>query len=415
MSHGTLALAHHWNLRQSGGPLNWIRLYEHPGLHRSMQDTASHSSPVTDSAAAASAWGIGQRVNNRAINITPDGKAPDPILRHAKKSGKRVGLVSTCRITHATPAGFAANMANRNNENAILRQYLERDIDVLLGGGARHFSQGGSEAPSVDYFREFAQAGYEVARTRNQLKAVSKKQSRLLGIFSDSHLPYAIDRKNDPSLGDTPGLPEMFEAGLAQLAGSRDGFVLQVEGGRVDHAGHANDPAAILHEQLEFDRCIPIATEFIEKHPDTMLIVTTDHGTGGCQLNGLGQAYNGTGPALDRIDQFKHSFEWLERRYKTSGQFDADLFEYATGIAASEAQAKAIEEAIQDPNIHYLNSMMTRAVADELAATTATGWSSKNHTGENVELLAFGPGSKRIPGFIQNSELNGIMRAALEI
>jgi alkaline phosphatase len=415
MSHGTLALAHHWNIRHKGERLNWMHLYERSGLHRSMQDTASLSSPVTDSAAAASAWGGGQRVHNGALNVTPEGKPLKPLLLHAKDAGKRVGLVSTCRITHATPAGFAANMPNRNNENAILQQYLEREIDVLLGGGARHFSQKNPNGGLLDYFQQFQKTGYYLARTRGELKAASRKHNRLLGIFSDSHVPYAIDRKNDPSLTDTPSLPEMFEAALGQLNHSKEGFVLQVEGGRVDHAGHANDPAAILQEQLEFDRCIPIATDFIEKHPDTLLIVTTDHGTGGCQLNGLGRAYQDSGPALDRINQFKHSFEWLEKRYKTSGEFDADLFAYATGITPSEKQAKVIREAIKDPKITYLNSMMTRAVADQLAATTATGWTSNNHTAENVELLAFGPGSKKIPGFLQNFELNGIMRDALQI
>ena len=83
----------------------------------------------------------------------------------------------------------------------------------------------------------------------------------------------------------------MFSAALNQLNGMKEGFVLQVEGGRVDHAGHGNDAGGILHEFLEFDACIPIALEFIESHPDTMLVVTTDHGTGGCQLDGAGSAY----------------------------------------------------------------------------------------------------------------------------
>jgi len=114
----------------------------------------------------------------------------------------------------------------------------------------------------------------------------------------------------------------MFKSALSNLENSKQGFVLQVEGGRVDHAGHANDPGAILHELLEFDECIPVALEFIDKHPDTMLIMTTDHGTGGCQLDGSGARYKDSGPALDRINQFRYSFEWLEKRFRATGKFN---------------------------------------------------------------------------------------------
>ena len=85
----------------------------------------------------------------------------------------------------------------------------------------------------------------------------------------------------------------MFKAALASLGGTNEGFFLQVEGGRVDHAGHANDAGAILHEYLEYDDCIPVALEYIKEHPDTLLIVTTDHGTGGCQLDGQGSVTSG--------------------------------------------------------------------------------------------------------------------------
>jgi len=415
MCHGTLGLAHHWNRRRHGKHLNWMQLYLRPGLHRCMQDTASHNSPVTDSAAAASAWGSGQRVNNGSINVNPEGKTFEPIWLRAKRAGKSTGLVSTCRISHATPAGFAANVASRGNEKAIIAQYLDRGIDLLLGGGAEQFVHVNEDGSKVDYFGAFADAGYAVVRDRAGLKRLSKKEKRVLGIFSDSHMPYAIDRRNDLSLRNTPGLAEMFATALGQLEGSENGFVLQVEAGRVDHAGHANDPGAILHEQLEFDDCIPRAVEFIEKHPDTMLIVTTDHGTGGCQLDGKGHYYKDSGPALDRMNKLKYSFEWLEERFRVAGEFNAELFAHATGLTASESQAAKIQAAIEDPNTTYLSSKMTDAFADELKEIASVGWTSNNHTAENVELMAFGPGSEDLPGFIRNEELFGIMTGALKI
>lgn len=410
MCNGTLGLAHHWNLRNQGELLNWMQLYERPDLHRCLQDTASKSSPVTDSAAAASAWGCGYRVNNGSLNVDADGKHHEPLYTRAKQAGKRTGLISTCRVSHATPAGFAANVLNRGQEDAIVAQYLDRGVDLILGGGARHFDRGES-----DYFTKFGEAGYQIARYSDQLDRLPADGRPVLGIFSESHVPYAIDRKNDRSLAKVPGLPAMFRSGLKHLEGAEEGFLLQVEAGRVDHAGHANDPGAILHEQLEFDACIPIALEFIEKHPDTLLIVTTDHGTGGCQLDGLGSRYVESGPALERINQFRYSFEWLEKRFRATGEFNPVPFTLATGITPSPEQAAAIQAAISDPKMNYLSSKIARIFADELASISSVGWSSNNHTAENVELLALGPGAGSVPAFMPNNELFGIMTDALKI
>jgi alkaline phosphatase len=415
MCNGTLGLSHHWHLRNRKQPLNWMRLYEREDLVRSFQDTASASSPVTDSAAAASAWGSGHNVMNRSINTAEDGTVWTPLYELARNARKRTGLVSTCRISHATPAGFASSVDHRDKEHEILRQYLERKVDVLLGGGRSKFLTSREDGTDSDLFPEFEAGGYTLVKDRKRLAALRGNEARVLGIFSESHVPYALDRQNDPALKNVPSLPDMFGAALKNLEGSSDGFLLQVEGGRVDHAGHANDPGAILHEMLEFDACIPMALEFIEKHPDTLLIVTTDHGTGGCQLDGLGSGYNESGPALDRINQFNHSFEWLERRYRTKGEFSAEDFVRATGITPTGAQGRAIQALLEDPEVKYLTSALTEIVSKELTKVTATGWSSNNHTAEMVELLAFGPGSAGIPSFIRNEQLHGIMRGALGI
>jgi len=412
LCHGTVGLAHHWKLRHTNTALNWIQLFDQDGMRRAYQDTASASSPVTDSAAAGSSWGCGQRVNNGAINTDPTGKALTPILSYAKKAGKATGLVSTCRITHATPASFATNVASRNDEDAIARQYLEREIDVLLGGGARHFKQNKSEGREFNLLPEFAAKDYQIVKDRSELSAAASAQSRLLGLFSDSHIPYALDRQQGGGLKDVPTLPEMFQAALQRLKGMKDGFVLQVEGGRVDHAGHANDPGAILPEFLEFDACIPIALEFLKSNPDTMLIVTTDHGTGGCQLNGIGDAYNGSGPALDQFDQFKHSFEWLQNRFRQTGRFNAKDVETALSITPTKAQGAIVQAALDD-EVKYLSGALGRAFGAQIKELTAVGWSSSKHTGECVDFFAFGPGSEAVPPFIKNYEVFGLVASAL--
>jgi len=410
MGTGTLSFAHYWKLKNQNAQLNWMELYQRSGLNRAFQDTASASSPVTDSAAAASAWGGGERVNNGSINFSVDGRELFPLFMHAKDAGKGTGIVTSCRVTHATPAGFTANVELRDMEDAIALQYLEREYDVILGGGLRHFISKKRE-DSQDLFSDFKEKGYTVLRKRKDLFEKGGDK-RLLGLFSDSHIPYRIDRDNDEIFKDVPSLPEMFKAALERLGHMEAGFALQVEGGRVDHAGHANDGAAILHEQLEFDECIPVALEFIENNPDTLLIVTTDHGTGGCQLNGLGSRYSDSGSALHRINEIRSSFEAMADHFKKLGAFDPGYFKKFTGISASSEESEAIQRAI-DSGVKYLSSEMSNIVADSLFEKTAIGWTSNNHTSECVELLAFGPGSDTIPSFIKNHELNAVMRRAL--
>jgi alkaline phosphatase len=413
MCTGTYGFAHHWSLRNRQAPLNWMQVYERPGLIRAVQDTASASSPVTDSAAAASSWGCGQRVMNGAINTDANGVSLTPLFTHAKAAGKATGLVSTCRITHATPAGFAASVEKRGMENEIGQQYLDREIDVLLGGGMRHFTWEPKEDNAAS-IAEFKAKGYHFVQTKSELDAHAGSLP-LIGLFSKSHIPYAIDRENDVTLAEVPSLPDMFRAALKSLGQAKDGFVLQVEGGRVDHAGHGNDPAAILHELLEFDACIPIALEFIQQDPDTLLIITTDHGTAGCQLNGAGSAYSDSGPALDRINDMTASFEALEFKFKATGKFDADVFTEATGIVPTPEQVADIQATMNDPDSTYLSSAMTKIVAQELFEKTAVGWTSSNHTSECVDVFAFGPGAERIAPFIENYELFGVMTEALGI
>ncbi|MEM9158693.1 MAG: alkaline phosphatase [Verrucomicrobiota bacterium] len=408
MGTGTLSLAQAYKQRMLSRSLAWFDLYEKGGCARSFQDTASANSPVTDSAAAGSAWGCGQRINNGAVNVTPNGLRPKPLFLLAKEAGKATGLVSTCRITHATPASFVANVKNRDLENEIADQYLERELDVYLGGGLRHFER--EDANLLDGFRA---KGYAVATDEPSLKK-AEKASKLVGLFSDSHIPYAIDRQYGEAGKDVPSLESMFESALEVVSRNPKGFVLQVEAGRVDHAGHNNDPAAIVHEQLEFDRCIPIAEAFLEKNPDTLLVVTTDHGTGGCQLNGVGSRYLGTNEALKNLSEVNGSFESLHGHFKETGEFDAAGFTRITGISVSEEQAQQVVERVSEFG-GYFSSAVASVFARELLESTGVGFSSFNHTSEHVEFLTLGPGREAFPPFIYNYQVNGILRDLLEI
>ena len=408
MGTGTLSAAHFWKQHTEGVDSEWIKLYSDKTVTRSFQDTASASSFINDSAAAGSAWGCGYRVNNGTINITPDGKKPTPLFVHAKNAGKATGLVSTCSITHATPAAFAVNMESRNAEEAIADQYLEREMDVYLGGGLSSFHREDS-----NIIPEFEKKGYAYAEDRKSLKKAAKKD-RMLGLFSEGHLPYVIDRVNDPAFKGMPNLEEMFEASLDVLSRNPNGFVLQVEAGRVDHAGHENDPATIVYEQLEFDRCIKVARNFMKKSPDTLLVVTTDHGCGGCQFTGARGMGISLPEALDNIAKFKGSFSSMGAKFKETGKFDPETFEKLTTIKASAEKAAKVEALVPEYK-GWFSAVVGHVFADELAQLTGFGWSSHNHTAEHVESVAVGPGSEAFPAFYNNDEMFGILREVLKV
>jgi alkaline phosphatase len=396
MNHGALSLARQFRSVTGGPETHWTRLYREQPIVRSLVETFSANSCVTDSAAAASAWGGGKKVDNGVINILPDESEVEPLHLKLQKAGRKTGLVSTATITHATPAGFAVNVASRGEEDAIAAQYLERRVDVLLGGGQKFFSP--------DLKGKYVAAGYEVVESKDALAALAADGGKpLLGIFSESHLPFTVDHLNVPELqAAVPTLAEMTKVALDRLAPAPDGFFLLVEGARIDHAGHANDAAASIHDQLAFDDAIGTVLTFVEKNPDTLVVITTDHGCGGIQMNGVsGEAGQGIGPGLynasnlafDRLRGFERSIEWMKQNGVSglSGPPLGEALAKYTGLTLTGDQIKAAQ-GLKEP------------LEDIYQAHTGIGWTSGNHTGELVEFCAFGPGSRGIPAFMHLSE-----------
>ncbi len=401
MSAGTLALGDLLHRRLHGRPSRWIELLANERVIRSFVDTRSADSIVTDSAASATAWSIGSLVNNGAINVTPDGDARSPILLRAREGGRATGLVTTTRVTHATPAAFIANNPSRNNEDDIAAQILDRRPDLVLGGGARYFSTLPLDGPSV-------------LRTRAELLAHAPREpDRILGLFANSHLSYAVERPEHE-----PSLEEMTRYALRALSPRKGGFVLQIEGGRVDHAAHNNDPAGLLFDQLAFDRAVAAAAEFALGRDDTLLIVTTDHGTANPALTD----YTGAGEAgFERIHGFKHSFEWIEAVVKQSPdrgpEFMARTVEQATGIIIrpEESQLLARWVAGEPVDPYTLANAKFGPLGSVIANHTAIAFLSPNHTCDFVELTALGPGADRLRPYTAIHEIHEVLTAALDL
>jgi alkaline phosphatase len=416
MSAGTLTMADHFRRRQEGRPSNWIRLYEEGRVRHGLMDMAAANSSVTGSAAAASSWASGHRVVNEAVNMSEGGEEYRTILEIARDAGKATGLVTTTRITHATPAGFGINMPERWMEDGIAAQYRERGYDVLLGGGARHFDADRRE-DGVDLFGRFREDGYTVARSKQDLEEWGRT-GRILGTFTESHLPYVLDHNHIRShQKQVPRLPEMTEAALARLDENEDGFLVQIEGGRVDHGAHDNDTGGLIYDQVEFDKTIGRVLDFVDGRNDTLVILTTDHGNANPGVNATGDRYSESDPMFDRVADFQYTNDWIlsELDAESSLQQIRDRVETAWGVGISREEAGMLQDAFRG---EYRAAYKKKSKPDLLlgalqANYTAVNWLSGDHTSDYVELAALGPGSEAIGDFTRNTDLFDVMvRAA---
>ena len=222
---------------------------------------------ITDSAAAGTALATGYKTTNGKIAYLTNGSEAKSILEIAQEMDKATGVVTTTYVQHATPACFMTHVSSRSMYNEIARQIIEEsEVDVILGGGDKYFTE--------EQYELMETSGYAIARERDSMNAIST--GKLFGIFSDSHMPYEVDRNQTT----TPSLAEMTQKALELVSQDEDGFFLMVEGGRIDHAGHANNKVNVAMETIAFDQAIAVAIDYVKKHENTILIVTADHETG---------------------------------------------------------------------------------------------------------------------------------------
>ncbi|MCW3464588.1 alkaline phosphatase [Chitinophaga nivalis] len=414
MSTGTLNMASLLLQRKEGRQSHWLQLYETNQVARALMSTASASSLVTDSAAASSAWGGGVRVHNGSLNVGPDGTHYTPILQKFKAAGKAVGCVTTVPITHATPAGFCISNSHRGDMGEIATQYLPLQFDVMMGGGA-HYFRADKRKDQTDLFARYSTAGYTVVRERTSLLALPEQHTRpLLGVFDDEGLPYSLDRQQDTRLQQqVPTLAEMTRQAIRQLRRNKNGFVMQVEGGKVDWAAHANDAGALLYDQIAFDEAIKVAVDFAEQDKHTLVIITTDHGNAN---PGLYYGDN-TDVSFDRLQHYRHTNEWILNgitRNDTPAKV-AERIAYAQGFTISPTDAAALLQHythLDEGGLYNPRKLPYKALAALQTTATAIAWGGMDHTADYVELAMLGPGSELLPAFVKNTDLHTLMLRA---
>lgn len=377
-----------------------------------LQETRSLSSVVTDSSAAASTWGSGRRIWNGMTNMFPDKTKLRTLTEIMSEAGVKCGLVTTTTATHATPSGFAVCSISRSLEPEIALSYLSSGVSVLMGGGDRFFNAE-KRKDKVDAYGKFAAAGFKVARNRNELNAMAP--GKILGIFSDSHVPYSIDRVNSTTLNSTvPSLAEMAKKAIDSLKGGSNGFLLQIEGGKVDHACHGNDAVGAIYEQLDFEAAVKVAIDFALADGETLVIITSDHATGGPSLNGDGPEYFDSTAALAKIAEMKASVSTVTGLFGRDVKFDKvqDVVLDKLAIKLSQTEAEMIAD-IHNGGAPFKNARFYNWKGGGIGAILGNHlrvtWTSGNHTCDHVLVAAVGPGSEKIRGVIPNVKFFDIM------
>jgi len=302
--------------------------------------TYSADKLVTDSAASGTALACGEKTDNGKVGVLPDTTSVVNIFDIALLRGVAVGAVTTTAVTHATPACFLAHHRYRTYQWDIAAQIAETDAAVVLGGGSKYFlppERGGGRRDG-DLTTVAEGRGFEVVYDRDAMLA--SDADRLMGLFAPENIPFELDRDMD----SVPSLTEMTAKAIEILSRDEDGFVLMVEGGRIDHAEHENNIAHALADFLAFDAAVGYVMEYQEENPNVTVIVTADHDCGGPAITAMKGGYSG----YPDIDQY-----------------------------------------------HTLDDESSPVVR----------WVSGDHTANLVPVFAIGPGEERFSGIIDNTDI----------
>jgi alkaline phosphatase len=392
--------------------------------------TYSANSLITDSAAAGTALASGVKTNNGVIGKNADNQDVPTLVELAEEKGMATGIVTTTRLTHATPAAFATHNESRNNESAIAEDYLDSGVDFLAGGGIRYFIPASTPKDQKDYagntikskredekdvVASFENLGYETFIGKEGTDAFRTAEfeagDQVLALFTYSHLPYEIDRVNEAP--QIPSLAEMTETAIDLLEEDQDGFFLMVEGGRIDHAAHQNDAAAMVQDTLAFDAAVEEAMAFYQAHPsETLVLVVGDHETGG-----LGLGMDTKGYFVDPSQLGKATASIADKLAYSDLAYNGDRTAYyktletELGLNDLTADEKAKLEAAMDAQDagetfgYYKYDPAPVAVAHLVSERANIFWTTTIHTGTAIPLSAQGVEAEKFLGYKDNTEI----------
>ena len=365
--------------------------------------TYNTNAQVPDSAGTATAIMSGYKTNIGTINVRPgqkyEGCGSIPAIKtltdRSHSAGKSVGIVTTTRITHATPAAMFAHADNRNWESdnevpreakdagckSIAQQMVESEAEIIMGGGTSKFSE--NQLITL-------KANYTFAENKADMK--NFKDGKLRALFSKSHMSFEADR--DPA--EQPSLAEMTETAIKNLKSNQEGYVLMVEAGRIDHAHHGTNAFRALTDAQALNEAVKVAIEMASE--ETLIMVTADHShvftMAGYPVRG--NPILGLVKSIDQTtglpsDSYEKALDG--KPYTTLGYHNGPHLR-----VASADNRPLTNEDVQDRNYRQ---------------QTAIPMNTETHAGEDVALFGHGPGSENIRGVMEQNKISDVIDLAL--
>lgn len=421
-----------------------------------MQTTYDAFALMTDSASSGTAFACGIKTVSGTVGMDETKThSVKSVAQLAREQGRKVGIISSVSLDHATPASYYASADNRGYYNNIATQLAATGYEFFGGGG---FASPTGPARSGDTGNNIWDLldtnGYTVLDDRASIMSLkTTPQSKVVCInpwLQDSGaMPYAVDRPTT-----NLSLAEMTEVAIACLSTKErkvkdKGFFLMVEGGKIDWACHANDAVATIGDMLDFDDSVAVALEFYAKHPkDTLIIVTGDHETGGMTV---GHATTGYTAYYDRLMTQDCSFQyfgdnqWVDHKATYASGYDytsptnlAGNAEFVTllndtfGLVwadLNDYQKDKLEDAYDksmcgsNNNNAAENTYLYSSGYEPIVVTithilnerASIGWTSYSHTGVPVPVYAMGAGAWRFAGFYDNTDIAKAIAAAMRL
>jgi alkaline phosphatase len=384
--------------------------------------TYSAESAITDSAPAGTALATGNKSNSGYVGVLPsvvNSPGIEPIkeedkfrpvanvLEGAERSGRATGIIATSEIQHATPAGFSAHHANRNNFEVLGEQQVYQNMEVVLGGGKAALqpaASNGIRKDNEDLVKVIQDKGYDFVETKDTL--LNSKSDKIWGSFSNAALAYDMDREvTNP---EQPTLAQMTDKSIQTLSKDKDGFFLFVEGSKPDWAAHSNDPIGIISDVLAFDAAVAEALEFAKKDGNTMVIAVADHGNSGISIGNSNttKGYDTT-PVSAYIDPLKKAKMTLEGATSKLNNDLSNLEEVAALYGLDNLTADEKEKLKAAQKKTDVGPILVKLLANRANLGFTTG----GHTGEDVFLYSYGP--QKPYGLVQNTDIAKTMGQAM--
>ncbi|MHC2466757.1 alkaline phosphatase [Bradyrhizobium embrapense] len=415
--------------------------------HMALVATAGSDSIITDSANAASAYATGHKAAVNALGVYAD-RAPDPlddprvetIASLAKRAGLAVGIVTNTEIEDATPAAMVAHTRRRAAYDAIVAQYFDAKPDVLMGGGAANFlpqsAAGSKRKDDVDYLARFREAGYPAATTAAELSALAAKPAtrQLLGLFAPGNMDGALDRKFLKGGGvrkfpEQPDLTEQVQAALTVLSKHDAGFFLMVESGLIDKYAHLLDMERAVYDTIMLDNAVRLAKDWANaRNDDTLILVVADHN----HPNSLVGTINDDMTAVPNVPLRERVGVYDKAGFPNYPAPDAEGYPSRVDVSRRLAIFSAslpdhyetFRPKLDDPNEPTVKGDQgdTFKANDKYKDVPGVLLRFGNlpamigasvHSGEDVILTATGPGSERVHGSMDNTEVFRVMVGAL--